>query len=878
MARGTEFSPELQGPSNDLGTSLGTVDSTASAVGAGLSGLARILDVGLRYKDEQMMKGVTSELETKLRDEVSIFSESNSDTPALLNYGGPREGQSPENVDDGTDVWTAPHMQGVNRSLSSLQQGANQGRISREEFYLRSAGVVQQAIKDNPRFADQIRQRAQDVLGVLPSQQLVAMETQRQAAMEGTQQQLLQDNLQYANENAILYLTDDGNEVDLYRTQTAVRLHREASARLEAEVDSLDRNIKRDTLTNRTPSQLEYERVITPITDDMFHSMMSASMTQISQWAENNGISGDGGAQELAAAVGDRRLTFMATLERLFAESEVTIPTEVRGKIKDHYSAQFEDVESWANGGLSRFQQSGKQIEAIANADKSSFSRVAPIYNALGNVFGFEALADIWNDAMLGGGLIQNTLAREMVGFSEGVSRGEFGSSGIGGLGRSARSGIKSNMDILSALDDLAVGRINIDNLITDMDVALMLPPVISGYTTLVGQYEDLTDPQVTALTNFSLSIVGGALRSGEPDDFQAAIKHINKPSTQAFIASRVNDGDERGTVLANAVMNLNVESVNSQMRLLKQEQTVYPQVYPTGVSGGIVNMARQDAEYQFTHGGGFDGLGSATSIVYSTQWNPETGLVEIVARDEKTRDRLDPNANPIVREYAPKDMVDAINSINSSMFSSEKLLPYTGGEMGAMDPNLYKQNLIRSAGGLPLRPGTQYSSPPQPQANRPSSNTPTESGLPQRVDSTIRAFALQEGVDPDLAVALAGAGERSQDRGGHDAVSLVDGNEYRSWFQMGSAAMSDVGLSGASSELDYIRGGVKYLKLLMDRYSGDIESALAAYNAGMRKVDEAGGVPPFPETIEYVRRVIEAYNPLHKFEDSALIEVIDDE
>lgn len=54
------------------------------------------------------------------------------------------------------------------------------------------------------------------------------------------------------------------------------------------------------------------------------------------------------------------------------------------------------------------------------------------------------------------------------------------------------------------------------------------------------------------------------------------------------------------------------------------------------------------------------------------------------------------------------------------------------------------------------------------------------------------------------------------------------------------------------------IDGGVRHLRLLLDRYQGDLRLTLAAYNAGIKAVERYGGVPPFPETRDYVRRVLE--------------------
>jgi soluble lytic murein transglycosylase len=59
------------------------------------------------------------------------------------------------------------------------------------------------------------------------------------------------------------------------------------------------------------------------------------------------------------------------------------------------------------------------------------------------------------------------------------------------------------------------------------------------------------------------------------------------------------------------------------------------------------------------------------------------------------------------------------------------------------------------------------------------------------------------------------------------------------------------------------VRGGTQYLRAMFDRY-GDMTRALAAYNAGPTAVDQYRGVPPYPETRDYVRRVLTYYRHYH--------------
>ena len=65
-----------------------------------------------------------------------------------------------------------------------------------------------------------------------------------------------------------------------------------------------------------------------------------------------------------------------------------------------------------------------------------------------------------------------------------------------------------------------------------------------------------------------------------------------------------------------------------------------------------------------------------------------------------------------------------------------------------------------------------------------------------------------------------------------------------------------EMGVGDAFDPRENIRGGVRYLKRLLDYHQGDLDLALASYNAGPGNVERYGGVPPFRETRNYVRTV----------------------
>jgi soluble lytic murein transglycosylase-like protein len=59
------------------------------------------------------------------------------------------------------------------------------------------------------------------------------------------------------------------------------------------------------------------------------------------------------------------------------------------------------------------------------------------------------------------------------------------------------------------------------------------------------------------------------------------------------------------------------------------------------------------------------------------------------------------------------------------------------------------------------------------------------------------------------------------------------------------------------------VDGGIRYLKDLLRLFPGDLQRVLAAYNAGENAVLQYGGIPPYPETQQYVQRVLALYGPV---------------
>ena len=120
--------------------------------------------------------------------------------------------------------------------------------------------------------------------------------------------------------------------------------------------------------------------------------------------------------------------------------------------------------------------------------------------------------------------------------------------------------------------------------------------------------------------------------------------------------------------------------------------------------------------------------------------------------------------------------------------------------------------------------------------------------------DETIRDHAGRERVDPRLVKSVMLVESNFNPR-------AVSPKGARGLMQLMPATARRYGVRDSFDPRENIRGGTAYLSDLLDLFGGDLVRTLAAYNAGEGAVQRWGGVPPYPETQEYVRRAMLVYS-----------------
>ena len=166
----------------------------------------------------------------------------------------------------------------------------------------------------------------------------------------------------------------------------------------------------------------------------------------------------------------------------------------------------------------------------------------------------------------------------------------------------------------------------------------------------------------------------------------------------------------------------------------------------------------------------------------------------------------------------------------------------------------------VNSKGKLVFTNLADYSSAAKETTPVTPTTNPSTAVIPSRrvgtLDGLIDAISTRHGVDPSLVRAVIQI-ESNFDR------RAVSNKGALGLMQLIPATGKRFGVRDFFDPAQNVEGGVRYLRFLLEKFRGNLDLSLAAYNSGENRVARMGRIPRIPETENYVRKVQTAYRKI---------------
>jgi soluble lytic murein transglycosylase-like protein len=204
--------------------------------------------------------------------------------------------------------------------------------------------------------------------------------------------------------------------------------------------------------------------------------------------------------------------------------------------------------------------------------------------------------------------------------------------------------------------------------------------------------------------------------------------------------------------------------------------------------------------------------------------------------------------------------MLDEISNITSRISEIQGRIASLSSQTPAAPPasatpsfaqtlNTAQNPLPAGPSGVAVPPASLGPLPTMPISPEATNVVPLPQISSANVETLIDKYAAQNGLPPTLVRAVI----KTESDGNPRCVSKAGAMGL---MQLMPANVQEAGISDPFDPEQNIAAGTKQLASLMSQYHGDLDLALAGYNAGPGNVHKYGGVPPFTETQNYIRRV----------------------
>jgi len=191
-----------------------------------------------------------------------------------------------------------------------------------------------------------------------------------------------------------------------------------------------------------------------------------------------------------------------------------------------------------------------------------------------------------------------------------------------------------------------------------------------------------------------------------------------------------------------------------------------------------------------------------------------------------------------------------------SSYVDDQGNLVFTNPNPAPESPTAKKSESTTANKSVQHTPSPQLAQSPQPTQNAQLTSALTKDPskpAPAELDTLVQETAQKHHVDPNLVRAVISTESNWN-------TAAVSRKGAQGLMQLIPATAHTLGVGNAFDPAQNVDAGTRYLGMLLERYNGDLNKALAAYNAGPSVVDRFGGVPNFRETRNYVEKVTSSY------------------
>lgn len=657
-------------------------ESPAEAIGAGLGGLAQILDVGLKASAESRKDDVLAGVEDSLTSELKAFNQ-----PKLVGETTP---QSPETAAaQGTEAYSQ-----VDQKANIYRQAYNQGRMSRQEFLARTANVTQQAIHENPRFADEIRKRAQAVLGINPTEAAVALEFEGQKAEEDAKRQMELASAKVAADagfsGTLPQLVDIGRELGNMKYNTERLTSRLQQRAAEVALADAEHKAKMQPVTDEQAfATLEHTRAetarllnptITPTAEDKkqarqagIQGLVQPLFDQVHNGAINNLLEMQKHPeqfQELSKLSGpDQQIWIQNQLTKIHSGlmdqvnakvlSNPNITEEDAKDVRAKLEAQFSAVTGLFTGNIEDAAATARIAKGISDNFDIGLSQSAPM------IFQTRNLGPVGALAIQSSMYADTAVRQELIRQGSGLLQQSFGSS-------RTPTPADIHQDVLDAAHGALDFNTDIANPNQKAAVMMALEPVLNGWGK--GKLEPAFADKYA---NSALQYTKTGLAQEDPRDLARTSYQMGSISQLQLIdqLSGIPEEADKAKALGTSVYALSTKSITSNARTLRPETSSPAGGLPVGITAyynpntGQVEISKE--------------LINNTSIIGGKVVHPQTTAGKVSPELQKKVDVINRNLRAV--EYLHKDYgSDADKQLNDRQL---------------------KQFLIEGA-GIPLKPG----------------------------------------------------------------------------------------------------------------------------------------------------------------------------